>query len=407
MSRTRLVVYQANRRYVGFLNRINRPDQGVVAVRIRPDMRRDNWLHRDILAALGKRPDVTGTTQLTPLTEATTIAWLKAHRIHTLVVLDAGNASRRMLRATVDFADSADIALWLGAERHITAVIEEVIDDKQIRTVDQRTFDRTFARYMTERSAPDAGEQFPQEVPASSYPTFSDDVARYLSRYDARIVRNYHGSIYAYMGGQLAGSPDDDLIRRLARHTVSLATTRAQLVTAVRAFQQACVDTAGTHVSFNERRLLGDQSIIGRATARNPNTWQQLRAYRQPYRGATAAVHAAGIPLAGMSQIRLEDVADTHIRYDGGDRFLESGSEPFVQALAWERRLSGADEDDALFVAPDGRPYDIRRLADAIAVLRTELGVNLYGHELDRQPATDRQWAKKYISSITRLRSAA
>jgi hypothetical protein len=400
-----LVVYQANRRYVRFLNRINRPELGIVAVRIRPDMRRDNWLYRDILAALGKRPDVEGATQLTALSEITTAAWLKVHRIHTLIVLDAGTANRKILEHVLRFAGALELDLWLGVERHITPAVEDTLTGRQIDIVDRRTFDRTFAATATSLpAATSAHTQYPADVPATSYATFIDDVHRFLSPDDASTVHGHHRNVYSIIAGQVDETIDDAQIRKLAHSVVHSSRIRAELITSIRAFQQVMFDRAGVHVSFNERRLLGDQSIVGRRTAAGPETWIRMRAYRQPFRGAAAAAHAAGVPLADFGGIRLADVGDTHITAGGKDHPYHPGSEPCIGALWWERRLAGAADTDRLFAAPDGRPYAQRRLADAITVCRTDIGVNLYGHELVRRPASPDTWAKKHIASITRTR---
>lgn len=405
---TRLVVYRADRRYVGFLKQLNQPEHGIVAVRIRPGMRRESWLYRDILAAVGKLPSVTGTTSLTELTDITTAAWLRAHHITQLVVLDAGNASRQVLAHMQQFADAMEIGLWICAERHITQAIADTVIGRQVDVVDQRSFDRTFALYMNRRPVPrDHAADYPAVIPFSSYPVFIEDVERLLTPDDAHHVRTLHALTYAHFSRQLAGVPTDDQVRRLAHEAVHTASTIAKIITTVRAFQQAAFDAASIHVSFHERRLAGDWAILGRHTALDPETWVRLRAYRQPYRGAAAAIQAAGIPIDGMHDLQLGDVGEATVTCGGQLHALHPGSELFVRALAWERNLSGAASSDRLFVAPSGAPYPERRLADAITVLRTEIGVNLYGHDLGRRNPTVDQFANKYIHSITRLRETA
>jgi hypothetical protein len=53
-------VAHSDTEHARLLASLNSPDAGVLSVRVRPDTRRFGWLSRDVLAAPGKRRDVSG-----------------------------------------------------------------------------------------------------------------------------------------------------------------------------------------------------------------------------------------------------------------------------------------------------------------------------------------------------------
>lgn len=103
----------------------NAPDQGRVAVRARPGMRRTDWLTRDLLAALGVDFTVTGAgrnadenLQLLPVR-------LIAGRITDVLVAGAESLTPGILTDLVLLAASAGTRLWLVTAPTVTSTAHQ------------------------------------------------------------------------------------------------------------------------------------------------------------------------------------------------------------------------------------------------------------------------------------------
>lgn len=336
--------------HVRFLTSLNDPDRGVVSIRIRPGTRRLGWIIRDILAALGKRHDVTGKGRNDQTHTYHAETWLAAHRIRHLVAAGVETLTTDLAEQLVTLTAGAGIHLWAVTEHTLPAALVDVLTRWPTRPLHQHDFDNRWRHHQETTPRPhQAGEEWPMHVPDSDFPTFLADTRRLLPPDHATTVEHHYTTTVSAALGELdrATRPDEETITRIVRRHLADSPTVPAAVTTLRAVQTACFHR-GWHLQVDVATLLARGDTHLHAAAHHPDTWRRLRAYHQPYRGAVCAAVAAGLDLDGASRLTIADIDPDgrHITSpDGQILAVPTGADLYLRALHTQRTLDGAPPD--------------------------------------------------------------
>lgn len=96
------------------LLRQNDVDAGTLVVQARPDIRRVTTLVHDLLAAMGKRPDVKGVERSTADDVRYLQVWMQAHAVQRVVVVEANWARPGIMTELAQTLRPTDVDLWLA-----------------------------------------------------------------------------------------------------------------------------------------------------------------------------------------------------------------------------------------------------------------------------------------------------
>lgn len=175
MSGIRSVTVAHDTRGARTLGRANNPDAGVI---VAPELRRRFELGWALLEALGKRSDVTGSGRNDEDNWELLCAWLTAHRIEHLVLLDAQWLPPALVADICGLSALAELTVWLVAHHEVPQTYRDALDNWPHRSGGDRDLAEVAAIGL--RQAPDsAAAEFPK-VPADSWPTFRHAAATNL-----------------------------------------------------------------------------------------------------------------------------------------------------------------------------------------------------------------------------------
>jgi hypothetical protein len=170
---------------------------------------------------------------------------------------------------------------------------------------------------------------------------------------------------------------------------------------------QAAAHVAGWLVQVDVVRLVLTAEQAPNAAVRSPQTWRRLRAYREPYRGAAAALAAADVSIVEMQTLRLDDVGSdgtsvTVTRDDVAVRVaVPAGADVFVRAQLLFRSFEGAAGTDTLFREDaKGRPMNDRHLVNALMAAITDLGVAVTSRPVHRRRVDANRWTHRCGVSV-------
>jgi hypothetical protein len=392
------------------LRRASNPDAGIVVAAVPPDMRRSYELTWELLVGMGKMPDVAGAGRREDLNWEVLAAWIGAHRIEHLVLVDTQWIGPKFLGDIVGLAAVTGVDLWLVAQQplddgYVVAlsgwpVIEGPADELARLVAAALQMSETYV-------VPD----FPA-VPADNYPTFRAEARRVLSgsEFD-QVDATYRAAFSAAAASfaQLVEGPGitEDRVLYEIRHQLHRCGTAEEMVVCVRGCQ-AAAHRAGWLVSAVLPRLVVTSEMASRAAVHAPSTWKRLRAYREPYRGAACALAALDLSIQTISGVRIADVSgsgqELEVPMAGELVHLEvpAGADLYLRAQVAHRLIQGAVPDELLFATEEG-PMASKHLADAIRAPITEVGVPLYSQTLERVELDAKRWALRWGLSVQEL----
>ncbi len=409
---------------------------GRLGISARPRMRRVSWLATDIVAALGCRQDVAGAGRPGDTDTLTTAAWLQTHRIRHLYVQFAWDSSHPALAAAAGFAQLAGVTLWLVGDSPYTEQHAHVLAEFGVQEWAGQEFldhwnhlldtEDKPAREERATSDQDAGGGWPARLPDDDFTTFRAACRDRLTTaqftlVNARFRAAHHDATVGLV--PLLSKPtenqaedEDESDPPVARFEKSVAgwlaehwetaACVAEFQVIVRAAQVAAFG-AGYLLQVNLDQLIGTATTTPRRAQRSPETWALLRAYPQPYRAATCALTAAGMGLASITDLSVQDydaVRGVVVDKEGTRFVVEPAARIFVEAQQTVRRLEGATEQDLLFVNPnDGRRFQPRALAATVRLARRELGAAVALAAPDRLNPDPTRWYRRWGVSIQEL----
>lgn len=427
----RLTVADSDAAHSRFLAGLNRPEDGVLSLRARPTTRRNGWMSKDLLAAMGKRFDVSGKLRNDQEYTALVPVWLAAHDISDVVISGVETLLLDHLHHLALLAHGSGVRLWLVADHVASAALHELAAAWPMFGMSRRDFDAHWSALPEQPETAEGlaglGQDWPAEVPYVDFPVFLSEARSRLAPDEAEAVAS--GFLKAFEETHRileAGDDevlDEDTVADMLRTLLRDCTTRPEMVTCVRAFQTAAfVDRWLVLVDLDTFLSSGSDHLA--ALAANPETWRSLRAYTQPYRAAACALVAAGADLDSLESLRLADLLDNRLGTDlaldrlpapgdadaacssnGGSADgldLPRGSEVFVRALVLQRLAGGATADDNVFYDGSDQvgPRTLGRALDAAA---TELGLVFSTGPVRRKTETPKQWRQRHGVSVQHI----
>ena len=371
------------------------PTRGFVAVGVASEMRRPLPLVQDILAALGCRDDVAGAGRNVSRDLEHCVAWLAAHPVHDLALLDAQWLHPHLLATTIEICAAAGTDLWLVCQAPIEPAWEHTISGWPAATA---TTTDLRGRYPTKpRRTIHAAPVFPRVVDAP-WVTFRATCREQLTPDDFAVVDS---RFVAAVGAGLAAFSqqhltEDDVLEHLQRRCDSTA-TYDEMIVETRACQVAAFRGGWLiQIDINQFSAVA-RTVPTRRQLDNPEWWARLAVYPEPWRAAACATAATGTGCTTLATLRVGHTTDDGDIIDPNGHALNvpAAGRIYIRAQRTLRILQGATGTDPLFTVDDERPVPDRRLAQALLDAQLECGLNLTGGRVARGDRTARSWASR------------
>lgn len=339
-------------------------------------------------------------------------AWIFAHDVRNVVLVDAQWIGPRVLPELVGMAAATGVTLWLVAHHPVT-------DDYVAALNNWPTIPATAAELaglveaaISHRVTGSGVEHdvFPP-LPADPFVTFRAEARRRLSggdfeRVDAR-YRAAHAAGREWFAVRAADEVDaESVVRHLRGRLQGCASAEAMLIE-VRALQVAAY-SADWALSVDLPRFMAIAESVSAAAAESPETWRRLRAYREPYRGAACALAARDLAVDTMLAVTLDNVsADgrsvTVERHGVREELNVPGrADLYLRAQVWHRRFQGASGSGLLFATEDG-PMTDRSLSSAVRAPASEVAVTLSSQQIERGETTAQRWVRRWGLAVQAL----
>ncbi|MCZ2818026.1 DUF2442 domain-containing protein [Modestobacter sp. VKM Ac-2984] len=398
----------------------NDPDHGRIAVRVRPGLRRTDWLTRDLLAALGVDFTVTGAgrngdenLQLLPVR-------LVAGRITDVLVAGAESLTHSTLTDLVLLAAAARARLWLVTAPPVTETVTTTLGDWCAAEVTVADTAAAWPGLLEDPNSPPddpAAEQVPapsasavepRQLPLVDATTLLAASRRLLTPPEATWVHRRLAAAVTDAGDQLDAATDPgDLTGILATWLLArydVAGTLTQFLCDVRGLQVAGL-WRGLLIQVDVPALLGTASAAPSATARTPEVWQRLRAYRLPVRAAACALAAARLGSAAICALTVADVVldGTTVTTGGSTVTIEPDAACYLAEQRLLRLASGAPPDAPLLTTSVGTQLSDKGLARLLSEARTELGVVVTSRLVERQAPDGATTLRRWGVTVTAL----
>ncbi|WP_138733601.1 helix-turn-helix domain-containing protein [Modestobacter excelsi] len=401
----------------------NDPDSGRVAVRVRPGMRRTDWLTRDLLAALGVDFGVTGSgrnadenLQLLPVR-------LVARRITDVLVGSAESLTPTMLTDLVLLAAAARTRLWLVTAPPVAEAVTIALGDWC--AVEMTVGDATAAwpgllvdpdGTPADATAPadnlparlaDPGE--PRHLPLVDATTLLAASRRLLTTAEAGWVHRRLAAAVSGASHELSTDPDPaadptNAIAAWLLDRYDSAGTLTQFLCDVRGLQVAGL-WRGLLIQVDVPALLGTAAAAPSAAARTPAVWRRLRAYRLPVRAAACALASARLGSSAICALTVADVAPdgATVTTDGITVVIEPDAAAYVAEQRLLRLASGAVPGAPLLTTSTGSELSHKGLARLLSEARTELGVVVTSRLVERRAPDTATTLRRWGVAVTSI----
>lgn len=322
------------------------PDSGTVAFTGRPA--RAAWaVGQDLLAALGKRDDVTGAGRNHDQDVTVIHAWLSAHRVRLVVARHADFLSSPLLDALTLLCAAAGTDLALV---HDEGTGQHVVDHVERHGGATVAWD-TVALQMppVPATTTTAAAGFPVYLPRVAFSLFRAACRDLLPAAEhAEVDRLYQETFRTW---RTAAPASNGQAHATLSELLAACAGRPEALVVVRAAQASAL-ALGHNLKADLRTLLAEVDA-GRHRRMRPAELRSLRAYRQPWRAAVVVLRDADLPAATVAGLRLGDVdRDGHLT--GQVPRLGTEAATYLRAQRTWRLLDGAAADDPLFEV-DGR----------------------------------------------------
>ena len=409
------------------VSRLCAPDDGIVGILIRPDMRRRSWLASDILAGVGVRHDVKGVGRDEDIDWQLAGIWLAAHPVRHLVVARSEWLPVELLRELLLLAAGAGTAVWLLTTPPRSDAHAAACASWTALQVGWPDFLAAFADIPELLAG--ATHQFPAERTSDNANTAEDDgadglvAAAWLPDDD---FPSFRAACRARLSPVAWTWADRTFLAELSAATSWLSqhptplsaplvadrlhsvydrcATVSELLVATRATQVALF-RAGWLCQVDLPRLANLAAAVPRRAQRTPTLWRRARVYRQPHRGTIAALAGAGLDLTEMSALTVADTASdgSAVLVSGVRRMLEEGTAVFVRAQLLLRAAHGAGPDAPLLARPDGSLLPERTFADILSAMRVETGLAVTGRPVARKRLDGKHWFTRWGVNVSPL----
>ena len=390
------------------IGQANNPDAGIVVAAVPPESRQRRYeLSWGLLEGLGKRQDVTGNGRNDDENWEILHAWLLAHRISNVVLLDAQWLAPDLIADVAGLAATCGLDMWLVAHHPVPETHVEAIARWPHETGTQRALAAVVKRSLALAPDVEVHDGFP-DVVSDNWPTFRHACQQRLDPQDFAVVDASYRTAFSAARSWFAkaGEVNEDTVLGHVRRQLHSCVTVPEMVTTVRATQAAAWRSRWL-LQADPARLVRTAEEMSRAAIHSPVTWRRLRAYRAPYRGAAVALAAADLTVGAMLDLVCGDVSadGTRVTSAGVEVAVPAGAEVYLRAQAAYRNLQGAGPDEPLF-ADDAVLLRDRTLASALLAPATEVGVPVNDLATSRQSVADNtRWRNRWGLSVQRLPS--
>ncbi|MGY1810644.1 helix-turn-helix domain-containing protein [Blastococcus sp. SYSU D00669] len=401
----------------------NDPDRGRLAVRVRPGIRTTDWLTRDLLAALGVDLQAAGNGRNADQNLQLLPVRLIARHITDVLVTGAESLTPTMLTDLVLLTAAARARLWLVTAPPVQETLSLALADWCPTEVNVSDAGDWWPRLIADaeqvpRAAADDDESAddvtaspaePQRLPLVDATTLLAAARRLLPPAEAEWVNARLRTAVEDAGEALAAAADDpdqttDRVAHWLLDRYDRAGTLPQFLTDVRGLQVAGL-WQGLLIQVDVPALLGTAAAAPSASARTPEVWQRLRAYRLPVRGAACALAAAGLGSTAICGVTLTDTAA-----DGGTVIVAGRVvpiEPNAASYVAEQRLlrlaAGAPLDAPLLTKSNGNPLNDKGLARMLSGARSEVGVVVTSRLVERNAPSGATTLRRWGLTITAI----
>ncbi len=387
------------------LAKANDPERGLVVAAASPDPHQRFELGWALLEALGKRHDVSGHGRHDELNWEVLHAWLIAHDVHTLVLLDAQWLPPRLVADIAGLVATCGLDVWLVAHRPVVNDYLDALAVWPYRAPAGADLARLIYREPGAEGSPSTSAPWFPDVPADNWPTFRHACALALSPGAFEIVdERFRRSVALALEVFADQNPSEASVLRHLRQDLDTCVNVAEMTTVMRAVQVAA-HRSGWLVQVNVARLRNTAELMSRAAITSPETWRRLRAYRYPFRGASVALAAAGLNVGEMESLHCADIESDGrtVRKGGHAVLVPVGAEIFVRAQLLFRQIQGAESADPFF-ADDRGALRSRDIADALRLPASELGVPVIDIATSRKPDPEStRWRDRWGITVQRL----
>lgn len=384
------------------LGAANSPGAGTVVAAVPPDLRRGYELGWELLAALGCRDDVAGSGRNHDQNWDLVTAWIVAHDVENLVILDAQWLNSELVADLAGLAALCDLTLWLVAHVPLSDRYTDALEPWPVHDGNPR--DLADALPAPGEHTEPISERFPQ-VPRDNWTTWLAATRRHLEPAEAATVEARYREAFTAARTHLDDSDavSEDRVLGHVREALAACCDAEEMLTVVRAIQAAAF-TAGWLLHADLARVLTTADTAARAAVTNPANFTALAAYREPYRPVACALAALDLSTTEMEALTLDDATPTGDAITVGGKVtpMPAGTSTYLRAQLALRHLEGAAADDPLLGGPSGA-YRDRTLVNAVRAAINDVGVPFISQTLSRATIDNRRWTHRWGISLQEL----
>jgi len=317
------------------------PDSGVVVFTARPV--RFAWaVGQDLLAALGKRDDITRAGRRNSEDLLLIQAWLSAHQVGRVVIRHADFLTPLVLDELTLLAAASSVDLFLAHDEGTSQHVVDHTDRHGAPTHDWGLLARSMP--VGSRSAVAPETELPGYLPRVAFPLFRAACRDFLPQGEFMLVDAIYTEAFRAWREQ-APATTQEAHGALTRMLTTVS-GQAEAVVVVRACQASAL-ALGNHVKVDLRTLLTEVDA-GRHRRLTSAQVRTLRAYRSPWRAASVVLQDADLTNAQVLQLTMGQVDRTGALSGVEGESLRPEALTYLRAQRTWRLLNGARDKDPL-----------------------------------------------------------
>lgn len=396
---------------------------GRLAIVARPDTRRAGWIAQDLLTALGVSRTASGAGRNAHEDWLVLPTWLVTDGITDIAVHHAERLDPLVLEPLVLLAAQVGARLWLleqlpRIDRHVRYL--DAWNPDEVSWEDFRGLRADTVELFPPRGRAAGSDDAPLEDTAAAAPGPPSTLPAadfLLLRATCRdlLPTAQWSWVDAYLTAAVAdarawgsGHREDlvsgdglELLGQYLYERYDTCASTAEWVLQVRAMQIALFGL-GLFLQADIDQLCGLAPRVPTRAQRTAATWDRLRIYRQPHRGATVALAALGFGLDDVRAMSIGAVSEDGavVTVEGEDRAVEPGAARYLAAQRLLRLADGAASDDLLITGLAGAALTPKGAALIVRHARLEAGVLVSSRQIDRRTPNGSTWVSQWGLSL-------
>jgi hypothetical protein len=355
---------------------------------------------RDLLFALGKSPYVTGGSKIGDGGLDVPAAWLMARATREIIILDAPELPKSVLRSLIELATGVGARIWLIGHVNRAGDLDEIAVDWEADEWTLEQFDKAWDRpaHRLDRYERRPSVSRRTDLPSTSALTFRADCRSTLRedrfrQVDAVYRRELLAARDEFDSRAADGRLAHDTIATLLRRRVRETATTDDVVATVRAIEAAALPY-GFSVDVDLPALIN-------AAERNPRPGRYtvddevaLDAYIRPSSSAACALAMADVPPTEIIDLTVGAVADdgAAVTTEDGVTHIDAWLRPYLRAQLLVRRFAAAASDEPFLITDLGSRVTASWVARTVKLAEVECVVRLARPRYDRERLTVYDW---------------